>query len=361
MLTRYGRRAASSRLRSMQYQPWLESAGLEVEVAPLFSDAYVANLGKGGRGLSEIARAYARRLHTLLDVRSFDLLWIEKEALPWLPYAIENRLLRGAPYALDYDDAVFHRYDQHRSAWVRSFLGRKLDRLMAGAKLVVAGNDYLAQRALDAGATSVEVIPTVVDLDRYVVAAPVQASGRVPLIVWIGSPSTAKYLEPLVGPLGELARRIPFQLRIVGSRLDIPGVDVECLQWTEESEAKSIAGGDIGIMPLSDSPWERGKCGYKLIQYMAVGLPVVASPVGVNAAIVGDGISGFLARSAGEWVQRLEFLLTDEGLRRKMGAAGRTRVENEYCVQRLAPRLVRLLTNAACATGRSGQRAAETR
>ena len=124
-------------------------------------------------------------------------------------------------------------------------------------------------------------------------------------------------------------------------------VDLECLPWSEELEAASIAECDIGVMPLSDSPWERGKCGYKLVQYMACGLPVVASPVGANVQLVQPGMNGWLADTPAEWVQHLQHLLTDPAARTRMGQDGRARVEAEYSIQRTAPKLTQLLKTAA--------------
>jgi len=301
----------------------------------------------------QVMRAYWGRLLQLVGRRNFDLLWIEKEALPWIPAWLECALLHGVPYVLDFDDAVFHNYDLHRSKWVRRFLGRRIDRLMAGARLVVGGNDYLAQRARDAGAPWVEVVPTVVDLERYEVRPHPGTQRGAPHIVWIGSPSTVGYLAALGAPLAALAQSVAFKVRVIGGVLEMPGVDIECVPWTEDTEVAFIAECDIGIMPLPDSPWERGKCGYKLIQYMACGLPVVASPVGVNTQIVQDGVNGFLAEEGGDWEAKLGQLLGDAVLREAMGRAGRRRVEDEYCVQQVAPRLAGLLLKAggrqACA------------
>lgn len=346
-LTRYGRLGASSRLRTMQFLPLLKTAGIDSSTRPLFGDAMLLNKYKRRRyGAGAVLKAYGSRVVQLLCRHRFDLIWIEKEALPWMPMLCEKALLSGVPYVLDYDDAIFHKYDQHRSAWVRRLLGRRIDRLMAGARLVIAGNDYLAQRARDAGALWVEVVPTVVDLERYAPQPPSRRQVDIPYIVWIGSPSTVKYLAALEAPLAALAARSPFRLRVIGGTLKMTGVDVECVPWTEESEVQSIAECDIGVMPLNDSPWERGKCGYKLIQYMACGLPVVASPIGVNTQIVRDGINGFLVTSADAWVGRLEQLLHDAELRRSMGREGRRRVEAAYCVQQAGPRLANLLVKA---------------
>lgn len=350
-LTKYGRIGASSRLRFLQYLPWLEQRGVQATVQALLSDEMLqTRYQRGTYGLLPLIKAYVSRWRALLSRRQFDVLWIEKEALPWMPLWLEHLLLRGVPYVLDFDDAVFHTYDQHRHAWVRRLYGQRLDGLMAQATLVVGGNKYLARRAQDAGARWVEVLPTVIDLNRY--PAPVHANDLtnphgVPCIVWIGSPTTTHYLKMLQEPFQDLARSQPFVLRVVGGEaVDLPGVQVEVVPWSETSEVASISACDVGIMPLLDSHWERGKCGYKLIQYMACGLPVVASPVGVNGEIVLGGKNGFLADAGSEWVETLGKLLSDAALRQQMGRAGRQRVEAEYCIQKTAPRLVGWLRKA---------------
>ena len=347
LLARYDQLGASSRLRLLQFLPWLKRAGITCEVQALFSDEMLHTKYRTGRyGLLLTVGAYSRRVWQLIHWRKFDLIFIEKEALPWLPVQMEKALLSGVPYVLDFDDAVFHNYDLHHSAGVRRLLGRRLDHLMAGASLVTAGNNYLSQRALEAGAPWVELVPTVIDLDRYSVEPRAPEPDGVPRIVWIGSPSTIKYLADLGPALAALAQRHAFTLRVIGGVLQMPGVDVECVEWSEDSEVRSISDCDVGIMPLTDSPWERGKCGYKLIQYMACSLPVVASPVGVNVQIVEEGVNGFLAGDADTWITRLEQLLSDPAMRGNMGALGRQKVETDYCVQQVAPILVSLLRKA---------------
>ncbi len=349
-LTRYGGLGASSRLRSLQYFPALQAAGMQVEWQSLFGDdALRARYKSGHYGLGTALSAYAARMQVMFKRRDFDVVWIEKEALPYLPLWLESTLLSGVPYVLDYDDAVFHNYDHHSIAPVRWFYGSRLDRLMAKATLVVCGNQYLADRAQRAGAPWVELLPTVIDLERYPVPAltipPV--ADRVLRIVWIGSPTTPQYLQILAKPLQQLSQRLNFVLRVIGAEVQLPGVQVEYVPWTESTEVQSIAAGHVGVMPLLDSPWERGKCGYKLIQYMACGLPVVASPVGINSEIVEVSVNGYLATSDGEWVSALELLLTQENLRQNMGKTGRAKVEAQYCIQQTGPRMVELLQQAA--------------
>lgn len=345
LLTRYGALGASSRMRTFQYLPWLESASWAYDVAPLFSDEKLARRYRlGTYGLSAALDAYFSRINRMFHRHRYDLIWVEKEALPWLPVSVERWLLGGVPYVLDYDDAVFHNYDLHRVALVRQLFGRRLDKLMAGASLVVAGNRYLAKRAANAGAVRVEIIPTVIDLLRYRALA--RSAVEVPRIVWIGSPSTVRYLQLVRDPLAALSKEVSFTLRVIGGEsFEIPGVKVETLPWSAETEAAAIEECDIGIMPLEDSPWEKGKCAYKLIQYMACGLPTVASPVGANVDVVIDGETGYLANDAATWVQQLKRLLLDPDLRMRMGACGRARVEQHYCIQRTAPRLIKLLSD----------------
>ncbi len=346
-LTRYDQQGASSRMRSFQYLPWIESAGIACVVSPLFDDAMLLRKYRnGGYRMQDLLSAYWRHIRALMQRHQFDLLWIEKEALPWFPAWFERWLLRGIPYALDFDDAIFHNYDLHRSAWVRHVYGRRIDRLMAGARLVVTGNRYLADRSTAAGARWLEVMPTVVDLARYASKQAYSIASK-PRIVWIGSPSSVQYLLELVEPLGALAKRQPFTLRVIGcGAITMPGVDIESLLWSVDMEATLIAECDIGIMPLRDTPWEQGKCAYKLIQYMASGLPTVASPIGANRDVVIEGETGFFADTAYAWVEKMELLLCDAALRQRLGQAGRARVEAEYCLQQTAPRLVRLLTEA---------------
>ena len=357
VLTKYGRLGASSRMRFLQYLPLFAQEGLHVTVLPLLSDELLSlRYQQGTYGMWSLLKTYARRLRALMVRQQFDLVWIEKEALPWWPLWLELALLRGVPYVLDYDDAVFHNYDQHTNFWVRRLFGCRLDGLMAEAALVVGGNHYLAQRALNAGAQRAEVVPTVIDLSRYphppqksaTVLAALPAADDLPRVVWIGSPSTLRYLQVIHEPLKALAARHPFVLRVIGGdAVDLPGVQLEVVAWAEATEVENISACHVGVMPLFDSLWERGKCGYKLIQYMACGLPVVASGVGVNPEIVRHGENGFLANTAEEWVTSLGKLLQSPSLRRQMGAAGRQRVENEYCIQKTGPLVAQLLRSAA--------------
>jgi glycosyltransferase involved in cell wall biosynthesis len=346
LLSKYGRLGASSRVRSYQYLPFLAARGISVDVAPLFPDAYVEGFYRGRRPLGGVMKSYLGRVRSLFRARRYDLIWLEYELLPWLPAWIEALLMpRNVPYVVDYDDAVFHRYDRHPVGLVSTVLGDKIDAIMRRAALVVVGNDYLHQHAIAAGAARVEILPTVVDLRRYAVAD--KSAHRTLTVGWIGSPATAPYLAKLGDALAAAVRQTGSQAVAVGVRADqLAGLPVTARPWSEATEVQEIQNFDVGIMPLADGPFERGKCGYKLIQYMACGIPVVASPVGANVKIVDHGRSGFLAESQLQWVEALCRLCEDARLRKSMGLAGRERVEAEFSLQVAAPRLAEVLESA---------------
>lgn len=347
--TKYTRAGASSRYRSYQYLPALEAASLGFTVSPLFDDAYLAHKYAHGRARpGDVLGAFVRRLWAALSAPRGSVVVIEYELLPYFPALLERWLAwRGCRMVVDYDDALFHQYDNHPNKWVRRLLGRKIASVMRLAHTVVAGNGYLADYARRAGAPRVAVIPTVIDLARYPVKDEASAGG-VFTIGWIGSPSTARYLRDIAPALAEVCKEGRARVRLIGAGpIELPGVPVEVIPWREDSEVDEIRRFDVGIMPLPDEPWARGKCGFKLIQYMACGLPVVASPVGVNGEIVEEGGNGFLATDRAAWVRALEALRGDADLRERMGAAGRRRVEERYCLAVTGPRVVEVLKSAA--------------
>jgi glycosyltransferase involved in cell wall biosynthesis len=328
-------------MRLYQYVPIWSTLDIDVQVSPLLSDDYLTRLyAKQTTNWFDVLRDYLMRAVSLLRVRKFDLIWIEKELFPNLPAWFEQALhALNIRYIVDYDDAVFHNYDLDPHAGKR-FLADKIDKVMRNSALVICGNTYLAERARSTGARQVEIIPTVIDLKRYQRVSPVLKKHIV--VGWIGSPSTVKYLEIAAPALKVLAAEFPLQLRVIGAHFSSPGLSVDCRPWSEEREVSDIQNFDIGIMPLIDSPWERGKCGYKLIQYMACGLPVVACPVGVNQEIVQHGINGYLASSVDEWIDAFRALFSDSQNRLIMGVHGQRSVEKTYCIQVTAPRLARL-------------------
>lgn len=344
LLTRYSRLGPSSRVRSFQYVPFLESEGFSITIAPLFDDYYLQRLFHGSRkSLLNAIKVYSNRIYHLVNCFHYDLVWFEKEVLPWLPAWGESMLKHlNIPYLVDYDDAVFHYYDLHPSPIIRALLGHKIDYVMKYAAVVTVGNAYLAKRAEQAGASRIEILPAVIDLERYPAFVTEQRS--VFTIGWIGSPTTEKYLN-IVGPvLAKLSKEMEMRVVLVGGRkVDLPGVPFEYCKWSELTEIEQICRFDVGIMPLFDKPFERGKCGYKLIQYMACSRPVIASPVGINRELVKDGVNGFLAVTDDEWLNAFRLIAGQTDLRNQLGSCGRKLVEQKYCLQVTAPKLAGIL------------------
>jgi glycosyltransferase involved in cell wall biosynthesis len=353
-LTRYGPLGASSRIRCYQYVPALRALGVEVDVVRLLSDEYVRVLNAGGhRAQWRLLRWYGERVLHLMRVHRYDVLWIAHEIFPGFPATAERILGRtGPPYVVELDDALFHRYDMNPSWLTRSVLGRKIDVVMEKAAVVIAGNQYLADRARSAGAMQVDLLPSAIDLDRY----PVLPAQPGPLTIgWIGSPTTAVYLSLIRSSLDRAYHRGARLVAVGAGRATLPDLPFETHEWNEATEVSDIAHFDIGVMPLGDGPWEQGKCGYKLIQYMASGRPVVASAVGANREIVRHGVTGFLAETEADWSEALGRLAADRDLRERMGRAGREDVERRYSVQVNAPLLAGLLAQGAGRRGSHGR------
>lgn len=342
-LPRYSRRAATCRLRALQYIPALEAAGWQVTVEPLLPDLYLERLYRdGSRSLSQIARAILHRLSVLSSraYRAYDAVYIQADLMPGLPFSLEGPFYNRNPkVVVDYDDATFVHYDQ------RILTRNKVHRIMRSAGEVIVGNRYLLEYARQR-TDRVTLLPTVVDADLYR-PRDHYALNDPPVIGWVGTPVTARYLLSVADSLRALARRRPFVLRVVGCSMTMPGVEVECLPWHEDTEVDVIRSFDIGIMPLIDEPFANGKCGFKLIQYMGCGVPAVGSALGANRDIIVDGVNGFLAASGLEFAFKLLTLLQDRQLRERLGREGRRTVEGAYSLQVNTERLKTVLARVA--------------
>jgi glycosyltransferase involved in cell wall biosynthesis len=360
-LTKYSKLGASSRLRVFQYLDYLHERGDNITVAPLLTDNYLELLYSGHRPKwSQVLGGYLRRVRELGAASgTFDLIWMEKELFPWFPALLEQ-LFRSqrAPCVVDYDDAIFHQYDSHWCLPVRYMLKHKIDWVMAHADCVVVGNEYLASRARQAGAKQIKHLPTAVDLKRYI-AAPLQPAETL-TIGWIGTPITAKYLQLIAPALRRVHEQVPIELMTVGSGDIDLGIPVRPVPWHESTEVESLNQFDVGIMPLHDGPFERGKCGYKLIQCMAVGRPVIASPVGANCQIIRHGINGYLASSIQDWADAMIKMSRDFSLLQDMGAAARKTVESQYSTQTTAPQLASIFDEVVEETSLLGREMAYT-
>jgi glycosyltransferase involved in cell wall biosynthesis len=340
-LSLYGPLAASHRVRLGQYQTALAEQGIALHIQSLLVDRYLrASFAGRWLPLPALLAALAERLSFLEQSQSFDLALLYAELVPYLPAWLERCLLQ-MPYIYDFDDAFHLKYqDSPFQPW----LGGKVTRLIGGAAAVTAGNATLAAYARRFN-DQVRLLPSVVDTLHFQPAATLSSQ---PFTVgWIGSPSTAKFLQLLVEPLSNLAREQVVRFLVVGgSAPAIAGVQVIELPWDLEREVPLIQSFDVGVMPLPDTPWTRGKCAYKLIQCMACGLPVVASRVGANVDAVPTGC-GMLADTADDWLSALRTLAADAGLRCRMGQAGRQWVEQRYSLKSAVPVLSEVIRSVA--------------
>lgn len=339
-LSLYGPQAASHRVRLSQFQPGLASADIDLQVQSLLDDAYIQRCFAGGRpSLRALLTSYGRRIQALRQMKHFELAIVYAELLPLIPAWLEKRLLQ-LPYILDLDDAFYLKYRSGRLSLLCPFLGAKIDRLMVAAAAVTAGNHQLFAYAQRFNA-NVHLLPSVVDTDllRPLPQQPPATADASFTVGWIGSPSTAPYLDVLIEPLQQLACERPVRLLVVGGPAPvIPGVEVIEQSWHLDQEPVLIQQFDVGVMPLPDTPWARGKCAYKLIQCLACGVPVVASPVGANVDVVSHSC-GLLASSSTDWLMAFKQLADDPQRRGQLGAAGRRWVEQRYSLRSALPKL----------------------
>jgi glycosyltransferase involved in cell wall biosynthesis len=260
--------------------------------------------------------------------------------------APQRFLLRSCARRLlyDIDDAVFLRDSYSPRGLTSARRARRFHGLAHQADVVVAGNAFLAARSRSAGAGQVAIVPTCVDPERYHVAEHGRKDSGVQM-VWIGSASTLQGLERLGPVLNRLGQTwVGLSLKLVCNRfLHLPHLPVIPCHWQEQREAGELAAADIGISFVPDDDWSRGKCGLKILQYMAAGLPVVANPVGVHCDMIVDGVTGFLVDTPAAWIEAVGRLLHSPDLRRRMGHAGRRRVETHFSVQVGAARWLDLL------------------
>lgn len=339
-------RNPSQRYRIEQWEPLLRDLGVEITYQPFEDAGLNAVLYQPGRlpeKLRLVARALKRRLADVRRAREFDAVYVLREAALLGPPVFERLIARaGVPFIFDFDDAVFERYVSPSNGYLSylKFPGktRTICRLAAH---VTAGNEYLADYARRVN-PRVTVVPTTVDTSKYTVEG--RAPNEVPVIGWTGSYSTVQHLDTLRPALRRLARAERFRLRVVGAPgYKIDGVDVEALAWRSETEVDDLRPLDVGVMPLPEDRWSRGKCGMKALQYMGLGVPTVCSPVGVNSSIIREGENGMLAASEDEWVAKLTRLLRDPALRARLGRAGRVTVEEKYSAAVQAPRVFRII------------------
>ena len=326
--TRYNTLGASSRLRFFMYREKLAENGIKAEFRPLLGDGYLKRLYTGRAVRFHAAAAMAKRFLTL-PFLGRELL-IEYELLPFIPLEAERFFLRNRKYILSFDDAVWEKYNGH------STLAGKFESLASGACGIISANDVLTGHLKEYNSNIIK-IPTAIDLDRYTRVNSVRASRFT--VAWIGTPVTyAECLMPFAGMLQKAAEKVDFELLVIAKKdlPGIPGVNMTFCDWSDETEALLLKRSHIGIMPLPENDFMRGKSAYKLIQYLGAGLPCIARPVGENRVLLSQGNVGFSAAAEEDWINALHRLSTDRELY-DMLSTNALALAKEYSIQKYAP------------------------
>jgi len=347
---RYSRLGASSRVRMYQFEEILSKSGWETTFYPFADDFFLRSRYLGKKAWVSVGASYWRRILSLHKMKTADLVWVEKELLPWWPSWTEKVLISNrAKIVYDFDDAVHEQFRENPHAVVRKLLRNKIPATVGKPSRVVAGNSTLQDFfSTELGVDSL-LIPSTIDEERLSPAEESLIDKTRPFVFgWIGTPVTYKaYVQPLLPMFELVAGTLGAEFWVVGMREPSEhSPDVKFFPWSAEKEALILQGIDVGIMPLTDDPWARGKCGYKLLQYMAVGKAVIASPVGVNKEIVTHGKTGYLVQKESDWVRYLSLLAEDRNLSARMGKEGFQRVSSEYSLKDAGRQLVKYFDKA---------------
>ena len=357
-LTSYPIEAASTRYRVAQFIKPLSERGITMTLRPFLDSALQASIYKRSawpQTALGLSRAALRRVGEARLAHDADVLFVQREAMIFGPPIIEWLAVRGfrRPMVLDLDDATYVSYTSPTYGKLGKALkwSGKTDELINWATLVTCGNRSIADYVADKG-VSARIIPTVVDTDVFRPVA--KSQNRPPVLGWIGTHSTFPYLETIFPVLQELAQTHRFKLKIVGAGtkdVNLPGVEIENLEWNLDREIEDFQSIDVGLYPIDSTlysgNWASGKSGFKAIQYMAVGIPYVASPVGAIEEIGQNGITHLHATTSEEWYEALDRLISNVELRHTIGAAGRCHVVQHYSLSEQTEKLAAALNEAA--------------
>ncbi len=357
-LASYPAEAAATRYRLSQFVAPLAQRGITLTIHPFLDSKLFERLYHQGSlpGTAVgLLKSAVLRLGDVVAAARADVVLVQREAMMFGPPVIEwlaTRTLKR-PMVLDLDDATYVSYTSPTYGGLGKLLKwfSKTDDLIKWSAIVTCGNSSIAEYVSSKGAQA-RIIPTVVDTDIFR-PAPRLAANEPIVLGWVGTHSTFPYLKSVFPALSSLAEKHKFRLKIVGAGKDeisIPGVEVENLSWSLDREVEDFQSIDVGLYPLDVSlysGWAAGKSGFKAVQYMAVGIPYVATPVGGSAEIGEAGVTHFFASTHDEWYGALETLIVEAGKRREMGAAGRRHVVEHYGLPAQAGKLSEALYEAA--------------
>ena len=330
---RYGTRSASVRQRILEYEKKLNDNNIFLEKKILLNNKYFIEKIINQKILFfTIFFSVIKRIFQIIFQKKVDLILIQGgELLPYLPNILERIIVwKKIPYIVDIDDAFFSRYNDSKSLLINFFLKNKFSFIFKNSVQVFAGSKYLMDSALHFGAKSVVEIPTGVNCFKYDQLS-LKKKNNLFSIIWIGSPSTTKCIVDILPALKKVCLDKKTLIRLVGAKeIQTDFLPLESFQWSELDEVPLISECHLGIMPLTENPWEKGKCGFKIIQYFACGLPVIASPIGANNHIVDHGVNGFLANNIDEWVKYINYFKNNPEKLKSFGIEAKKKANKLY-------------------------------
>ena len=345
--------APGQRYRFEQYIPYLESRGFECAVSPLFSLKDLQYLKLSGFAFKKIVltiKSIWKRLKEVLSYRNYDIIFIYREALFVGPPIIEWYLSKlKVKTILDFDDAIWMYEDSSAGALAKLLrFPQKTKYIINNVDQVIVGNKYLAEFCQAHSKSNVAIIPSTIDLNVYKFEEKAKEHGSPVVVGWTGSPSTVKHYEIIMPALIKLKDifkdRIEFVLIGEPNYID-KDLGIIGREWKSKTEVSDLKQIDIGLMPLPDDEWTRGKCGMKALQYMALGIPAVVSPVGANTNIILDGVNGFWAREIQDWVEVVSKLVENPELRKRIGLKGREAVSEKFSTQSQQEEVAKIFEN----------------
>ena len=332
-LPKYNELGPSSRYRIYQYLDSYEKAGIKVEVSPLFGFYFFTDnkISKIGYTLYY----FLRRAFKIIQVYKYDLVYIEYELFPYFPAIFEKLFsLLNVKYIVDYDDAIFHNYNASSNFFIKVLLSNKIDTVVRNASYVISGSPYLTHYICRINANCVE-IPTSVSKVKYV-QKPKSETNAVFTIGWIGSRSTSVNVLKLIPAFVELRKKMEFQLNLIGfdqnESSKLSHLNVNFIKWDAKTELEEINKFDVGIMPLENTPFNRGKCGFKLVQYMGCSLPTIATPLEANVKI-NRNKKNLYAITTEDWVSAFEKVFHNQDYFKQVGLDNYNDFTNYYTLE----------------------------
>jgi len=344
--TKYTSKGPSSRYRVYQYLPYIEGLYKNIDVSPFFGDSYSPLQSyKNINTLFNLVKSYLNRLSRLLRIKKDDIVFVQYEFTPFLPFNVLYFKIRKIKYVVDFDDAVFHDYDQHKSKFIRFFFKKKISKVIKYASHVITGSPYLTSYARQFN-DKVTEIPTSINFEKYITEPTLNNDF---IIGWIGSRSTSIHIELILEPLRILTQKgYNIKLHLIGftnfMNLDFTGINVKFIKWDSTTEITELNKINVGIMPMVDILYVRGKCAFKLIQYMALAKPTISTSFDANKK-VDRNKENFFADNVDEWVETIEFLINNKTKREAIGKRNRLIIKNYYSVQSNADKYLKIINN----------------